>query len=208
MTRRDLVVLVADKDMEHALKGLFARPQSMSIRPVVYDTFVHPQHDPACARRGVSFLARMSTQYDHGLLLFDHEGSGREATPSDELQREIDGHLATSAWGERAKAVVVDPELEAWVWSPPPHVDDVAGWTGRAPSLREWLVTEGWLREGAPKPARPKAAFHSALRAAGVARSASLYQQIAERVSLRRCEDRSFRRLQRTLQEWFPADPV
>lgn len=208
MTRRDLAVLVADKDMEHALKGLLARPQAMGVRSVAYDSFVHPQHDPACARRGVSFLSGLSTQYDHGLLLFDHEGSGREATPSDELQQEIDGHFAASTWGERARAVVVDPELEAWVWSPSPHVDNVAGWAGRAPSLREWLVSEGWLHEGARKPVRPKAAFHSALRTAGVARSASLYQQLAENVSLRRCEDRSFRRLQRTLQEWFPADPA
>lgn len=207
MTTRDLVVLVADKDMEHALKGLFSRPQAIGIRPVACDIYVHPQHDPACARRGVSFLSSFSTQYDHGLLLFDHEGSGREKTPSGDLQREIDGRFASSTWGKRARAVVVDPELETWVWSRSPHVDDVAGWSGRSPSLRHWLVSQGWLQEGASKPARPKAAFHSALRAAGVARSASLYQQIAEKVSLQHCDDRSFQRLQRTLQEWFPADP-
>jgi hypothetical protein len=81
----------------------------------------------------------------------------------------------------------------------------VMGWSGRSPSLRRWLVREGWLHQDTLKPARPKAAFHSALRAAGVARSASLYQQIAETVSLQRCDDRSFGRLRSTLQEWFPV---
>ena len=78
----------------------------------------------------------------------------------------------------------MEPELEAWVWSRSPCVDDVAGWSGRTPSLRDWLASEGWLHEGDSKPARPKEAFRSALRVARVARSASLYQQIAERVSL------------------------
>ena len=32
MTRRDLVVLAADKDMEHALRGLLSRHKSLPIR--------------------------------------------------------------------------------------------------------------------------------------------------------------------------------
>ena len=191
--------------MEHALKGLLSRPQAIGIRSVSRDICVHPQHDPACARRGVSFLSSFSAQYYHGLLIFDHEGSGRETVPSRDLQQEIDERFAGSTWGERARAVVVDPELEAWVWSRSPNVDEVMGWSGRSPSLRRWLVREGWLHQDTLKPARPKAAFHSALRAAGVARSASLYQQIAETVSLQRCDDRSFGRLRSTLQEWFPV---
>ena len=39
--------------------------------------------------------------------------------------------------------------------------------------------------------------------ASGVARSASLYQQLAERVSLNRCGDRSFHDLRAILREWF-----
>ena len=53
MTRRDLVVLAADKDMEHALRGLLSRHKSLPIRQIAFDIFVHPQHDAACAARGV-----------------------------------------------------------------------------------------------------------------------------------------------------------
>ncbi len=75
------------------------------------------------------------------------------------------------------------------------------------PQLREWLVDKGWVHPPDLKPGRPKEAFDSALREAGVPRSSSLYQQIAERVSLRGCEDRSFQRLCSILREWFPAEP-
>ena len=206
MTKKDLIVLVADKDMQHALNGLFSRPQAMGIRSITKDVFVHFQHDPACARQGVSFLSRFAAQYRYALLLFDHKGSGRERTLTEELECEIDQRFAGSDWGDRARAIVVDPELEAWVWSGSPHVDTVAGWSGKTPALRDWLVDEGWIRANASKPAHPKEAFHAALRMAGVARSASLYQQIAEQVSLRGCKDQSFRRLVSTLQEWFPVE--
>ena len=75
MTRRDLVVLAADKDMEHALRGLLARHKSLPIRKIAFDIFVHPRHDAACARRGVSFLSPFSRRYQHALLIMDHDGS-------------------------------------------------------------------------------------------------------------------------------------
>ena len=34
MTRRDLVVLTADKDMEHVLRGLLSRHKSLPIRQI------------------------------------------------------------------------------------------------------------------------------------------------------------------------------
>ena len=46
--RKDLVVLVADKNMEFALRGLFSRTPSFGIHPVTADVFVHPEKDPGC----------------------------------------------------------------------------------------------------------------------------------------------------------------
>ena len=86
MTRRDLVVLAADKDMEHALRGLLSRHKSLPIRQIAFDIFVHPQHDAACATRGVPFLSPLSQRYQHALLILDHEGSGRETMSPDDLQ--------------------------------------------------------------------------------------------------------------------------
>ena len=204
MSRMDLVVLVADKDMEQALMGLLQRHHSLRIRTLTFNIFSHPEHDPACARLGVNFLSNLSNQYDHGLLLFDHDGCGREEEAPETLQQRLNDEFTRTDWGGRAKAIVIAPELEAWIWNESPNVDMVAGWHGRSPTLREWLVAQGLLREGKPKPHDPKQAFHAALREAGMARSASLYRQLAEKVSLQTCEDRSFNELKSTLMAWFP----
>jgi len=204
--KKDLVVLAADKDMEHALKGLFTRPKALDIRSIEADILVHPQHDPACARRGVAFLSNLSERYRYGLLMFDHEGSGREQERTEDLQKSLNEDFARSAWGDRAKAIVLSPELEAWIWTDSPHVEDVTGWRSRHPPLRRWLTDRGWLRENEAKPEQPKEAFQAALREARRPRSSSLYQQIAERVSLRHCTDRSFLEFKDVLRNWFPGD--
>ena len=206
MNRKDLVVLVADKDMEHALRGLLNRPRSLGIREITADIRVHPGHDPACAGQGVDYLSNFVEFYHHGLLMFDHEGSGKVQLQPDELQKSLNADFARTAWGNRARAVVLSPELERWIWSDSPHVDAVAGWQNRQPSLRRWMVEQGWLAAGGVKPVRPKEAFQAALREARVPRSSSLYQQIAEKVSLRRCEDESFLRFKSMLMSWFPKE--
>ena len=203
---KDLVILAADKDLEHTLKGLLARPEALGIRRVEADVFVEPEHDPACALRGVDFLANLSGQYGHGLLIFDHKGSGKEATTPKDLQTSLNQALGNSGWGERARAVVLSPELETWIWSDSPHVDVVMGWRNRDPRLRRWLIEQNYLREGEAKPGRPKEAFEAALREARKPRSASLYQQIAEKVSLRRCTDAAFLELKSILSNWFPSE--
>ena len=100
----------------------------------------------------------------------------------------------------------LSPELEVWVWSNSPHVDDVAGWKNRQPSLRSWMIEQGLLEEGKVKPRRPKEALQAALREARIPRSSSLYQRIAEKVSLRGCEDRAFLKFKDLLKDWFPRD--
>ena len=136
--------------------------------------------------------------------MFDHEGSGREQERTEDLQESLNEDFARSAWGGRAKAIVLSPELEAWIWTDSPHVEEVAGWKGRRPPLRRWMTDQGWLGENEVKPERPKEAFQAVLREARRPRSASLYQQIAQRVSFRHCTDRSFLAFKDVLRSWFP----
>ena len=203
MSKKDLIVLAADKDMEHALKGLLARPASLGIRSIDADILVHPQHDAACARRGVPFLADFSDQYDYGLLMFDYKGSGKENILAMDLQKQINDEFARSTWRTRARAIVLSPELESWVWSDSSHIDNVAGWKNRNPPLRRWLADQDWLQKGEVKPKQPKEAFRAALREAQTPKSPSLYEQIAKKVSLRRCSDTAFQEFKSILQRWF-----
>ena len=201
---KDLVVLAADKNIEHTLKGLFSRPQSLGIQPIEVDIFIEPEHDPACAIRGVSFLSSFSNNYSFALLVFDHQGSGKESITVQDLQDQLNAELTQSTWGTgRARALVLAPELETWIWSNSPHVDKITGWKNRTPGLRPWLAEQGWLQDGQTKPIQPKEAFEAALRVAHTPRSSSLYLKIAKKVSLERCTDTSFMEFKVIMQNWF-----
>ena len=205
MNKRELVILVADKDMAQALKGIFERPAALGIQAIEPVIHIETQHDAACAQRGVAFLSMFSENYHHGLLMFDHVGSGREHISAQELQENLNGEFRRTGWEERAKAVVLVPELEAWVWGLSPHVAEVAGWKNENTRLRRWLREEGWLESREVKPRNPSKAFRAALRAANTKRSSSLYLKIARKVSLAKCKDEAFQEFRQILRAWFPA---
>lgn len=99
---------------------------------------------------------------------------------------------------------MIEPELEAWVFSDSPHVAEALGWSGRTPDLATWLREGGFWEPGRVKPEDPKRAVDEALREARVRRSSSIYRTLAGKVSLQRCRDASFLNLRGVLQQWFP----
>ena len=200
----DLVVLVADSNAKFAVTGLLSRHRSLRIRSPSHDVYVHPERDPGCCLKAHEFLRGFTAAYSHALVLFDREGRGREDESRASLENEVNGRLFRSGWGDRSAVIVIEPELDAWVWSRSPHVDSVLGWQGKRPSLREWLENGGHLQPGAAKPSRPKEALDAALRHVRKPRSSSLYRRMAEKVSLERCEDPAFLRLRELLRRWFP----
>jgi hypothetical protein len=200
----ELVVLVADKNMELAIRGILGRAQAMGIQELMPVVHVHPERDPGCLLRGHDFLSIFRNQFAHALILLDREGCGQEKSDRVTLEEMIEKRLSESGWGERAAAVVIDPELEMWVWSDSPQVDAVLGWQGKNPDLRSWLKAKNFLQEGQAKPERPKEAMELALRTARKSRSSSLYDQLARQASLGRCVDPAFNKLKTTLQTWFP----
>lgn len=202
---RDLVVLVADKNAEAALNGAFGRPEALAIRRITWRIFVHPERDPGCFLRSHTVLSAQRSRFAHALVLFDHQGCGREGLGQMELERDVEGRLRDSGWGDRAAAVCLDPELECWVWSDSPGVDVALGWASRQPDLRSWLAARGLWEAGKPKPADPKKAVEAALYEVRKPRSSAIYRQLAERVSLQRCSDPAFQRLCQVLRTWFPT---
>lgn len=112
--------------------------------------------------------------------------------------------MSKNGWGDRAAAIVIEPELEAWVWSISKQVDEKLGWSNRSPKLREWLQRETafWPADQA-KPARPKEAMEKALREVRKPRSSSIFEDLAKSVSLKGCSDPAFAKLTGKLVEWF-----
>jgi hypothetical protein len=197
--QKDLVVLAADADIEYAIRGILGRHQSLGIRALTFDVFVHAEHDPGCRTRGATFLVNHAPRYRHGLVVFDHDGCGDDR-PRTDVERSVDGELQNH-WQDRARTVVIAPEVENWLWSASPHVATVLGWEGR--DLRAELVRQRLWDDGATKPKDPKAAVEFALRSAKKPRSSRHYMEIAAQVSLARCEDPSFLTLRQHLSTWF-----
>lgn len=202
----DLVCLVADKSLEATLTGLLGRPAALGIRAIHADMIVHPRRDPGCFHEAAELLRGYRADAAHAIILLDRAWEGAPASTGEELERDLAKRLHGDGLAPWAEPIVIDPELEAWVFSDSPHVEDILGWAGRVPALRAWLAAEGLWPEGAPKPPDPRAAVDLALREVRRPRSSSIYRRLAERVSVERCTDRSFSRLRSVLSRWFGTE--
>jgi len=200
----DLVLLAAESNIEHGMRDVLSRPEALGIRPVRFKTYRHPQRDPGCANRAHDFLRQFCRDYDHALVVFDHEGSGCEHLAPERLEADVTQRLAANGWGDRAATIVVFPELEVWVFGTSPELEQSLRWRNSTP-LRAWLQNRGVWDAGHAKPADPKRALESALREARQPRSSSFYESLAGSVDLTQCQHPAFRRFREALIEWFPA---
>jgi hypothetical protein len=198
----DLAVLVADKDIEQALRGLLSRRcHSLGIHEPATKIFQHPDRDPGCYHRPGEVL--QPHLGGCGLVVLDAAWKGRPAGPGSSLEEAVWQKLVTLGWeARRVAAVVIEPELEAWVWSDSPQVADVLGWNDMT-ALGGWLHNQGLWPQGEPKPPDPKESLRRALREADRPCTPRVFRELAERVSVNRCRDPSFQRLRDQLVAWF-----
>ncbi|MDD9873632.1 MAG: hypothetical protein OXU65_09085 [Deltaproteobacteria bacterium] len=183
---KDLVVGVPDGDIAAIVNTLLEgwRPTlNFEIVPI-------KGGDSVCRESAPGVLRSYHVEYLHALVVFDLKGSGRlnqgkiETTVREELQR--------NGWNgrrrDRAAVVVIDPEIEEWIWSIvdvlPSWVRDVLGKTGRD---KKWFKAEiSRKRSGLPKRTTSQWYGEWAAKLPG------------------NCQDPAFQKLMTTLQRWFP----
>lgn len=197
---RDLVVLVPDKNTEYVVRGALRREQSLGIRTVDFTVIVDPGRDGGVRRRGPQILRVERHQFAHAVLMFDYEGSGAEAVPAD-VEAQLDAALS-QVWDADAKAIVIEPEVDVWMWGAETHLREVVGWRS-PPGIRDWLKLQAFAFDDQGKPERPKEALEAVFRRVQLARSSAHYEALAERISLTRCQDAAFLRLRGALTAWF-----
>jgi hypothetical protein len=202
----DLIVVVADVDAANAVRALIKRRESLAMREIRATVDRYVGRDSGCYLKAHDYLRPFVRQFSYAMVVFDRHGCGKERESRESLEKQVEARLASSGWRDCSTAIVLDPELETWVWSDSPEVDKTLGWAERAPGLRRWLREQGLWSADAAKPHDPKMAMVRALKAAGRRRSPAIFRQLAERVSLRRCSDPAFIKLTATLQRWFPAE--
>lgn len=210
MSKRDLFVIVADLDAENTIKTLLCkRQESLRIRVDFNpssDLLRYSRRDSGCYKDAVRLLRPPTRTHRHALLCFDRHGCGADDKNREEIEAELECKLPRVGWPNGTAAVVVlEPEVEAWIWADSPHVASVLGWRDDRAALREYLETKGLWDAGAPKPNDPKVAMEQALRKKRQAGGARLFASLALNVTVQQCQDPSFRKFHDTLKGWFPA---
>jgi hypothetical protein len=204
---QDLLVLVADNDARDVLEVLLgSRTAALGIRALDLTVLrIAGTRDADVYRKAHDHLRGMWRHYAHAVVVFDHEGSGAETKPAEDLESELEARLRRNGWPEnRAAAVAIDPELEAWVWGP---LGELAGlWDTAEDHLRRQLVAFDLDAQG--KVRQPKEALraihyrHTQRPVSG----ADLMRLARTRGNLAECRDRAFCKLLRVLREWFPVE--
>lgn len=209
----ELVVLVADESMEQAVRTLLEErfADGGFRRPNVFLPYrgsrllvAAGQNDPGVLRQAHELLRPFCRRCGHALVLFDRRGCGKEQVSAVDLEDQVRARLRANGWGDRADVVVLDPELEVWIWNGVPSVDTCLGWAGRNPPLRQWLADNGLWAVDQVKPEDPKTAYRRALREVGKRQSALIFEDLARQAPLAPCRDRAFGRFLEILRTWFP----
>jgi len=203
----DLWVLVADSHIEATVRTLLdQRRKSLEIRSISYTIMRHVHQDPGCRLQAASLALKFLRDHKHALVVFDKDGCGAENADREQIQSEVQQDMYINGWENRSKVIVIEPELEAWVWSLSTNVGNILGWSEGTEELRRWLRGIGLWPEGAPKPPDPKSAMTRAMRERNRKPSASTFRKLAEKVAFGNCEDPAFQELRSTLKGWFPAN--
>lgn len=197
----DLIVLVADKSMQFALEGGLSRSAALGIREISFDIIVHSGRDGGARTSGPDLLRIYRGRFRHALLVLDREGCGVDS-PAVAIEESLNGRLS-EVWQSEARAIVIDPEVDVWVWGADNALSPILRWSQEV-TIREWLIARGFALDDQDKPLRPKEAMEAVLRFLRRPMSAALYRHIAGSISLAKCRDPSFRRLRSQLCTWFP----
>lgn len=139
------------------------------------------------------------------MVLFDKDGCGDEGSDRQDIQNAVEESLSQAGWENRSKAIVIEPELEMWVWSESVNVGKVLGWDEGTGALREWLCEHDLWPGDEAKPPDPKLALSRAMRQKNCSPTALTFEDLARKVSLLKCEDPAFREMRDTLRTRFPA---
>lgn len=211
---RDLLVYVADGNMEEAVGGLLDRDgvhHVIGCAPFVFDSrtdirVAKGQNDPGVYTRADALMRPFAGEYRHAVVIVDEEWDGSPGITA--IEARLRAHLIAAGWpADQSLALVVSPEADVWLWSDSPHTATALGWASWD-TLRPALEGAGHLAAEATKPARPKEAAEWALRQGPkrIPRSSRIYREVSGKVSVRRCEDRSLTTFIGQLQTWFPPE--
>ncbi|HOY68248.1 MAG TPA: hypothetical protein PLP29_15310 [Candidatus Ozemobacteraceae bacterium] len=197
--------------MSEALTGFLGRErfhESLGTAPFRFDpredlVVASGDNDPGLFVRAHELLLVYQKSHRYAVVVVDAAWEGSPGAA--EIRSKMTERLTANGWAADAcRVIVIDPELENWIWQKNVHVARALGFETRDEMLDLVAAVSGWP-EGQEKPSAPKETLETVLRRRKIPRSASLYRRITSQVSIKGCRDRAFSELLQALHTWFPA---
>jgi len=212
---RDCVFFTADSTMKQALLGFLTRNDcfahyNLGTAPFAFDPnedlFSSATMDPGTYTTGEKMLKPFQKLHHHAILMLDADWDGSPGAET--IRTDLTERILASGWAADAfKVIVIEPELEAWIWQRNQRVAKVLKFGSVAEMVKAVQDANlAWPDEQA-KPSRPKEALEAvATRRRGIGFSSAIHRSITATVSLTGCKDLAFLELRKTLQGWFPLE--
>lgn len=210
--KRDCVFLLADKNMRASFEGFFSRQgfqQSLGcgwidIDPMQDLIFAAGDNDPGLYTRAHELLRPFLNTHRHAVVVLDALWDGSPGAIN--ICTHIESLLSANGWEtDRCVVIVIDPELENWVWQRSIHVAREIGFDNIDEMNADVDLLNAWP-EKQYKPTTPKETLETILRKKRIPRSSAIYRNITAKVSISDCRDEAFIKLIGKLREWFPPD--
>jgi len=236
---KPLVIMTADGQCKATLRGFFERKKfylSLGCGPIELDdeTFdpendivVHPGKDPGVWSDPQKVLFSTGKVYEKALIILDHAWEG--APPADQLIERIKTLVEKEAKLEphRFEVILIEPELEAWIWQRNQQVVDAFGFKGNEAALWNLFEDKSLLLDqdeeehrfvpanalggqppawpmANPKPENPKGLVEALKSHCRSGPPSEIFSEISSHISVKNCGDEAFQLLRAKLREWFP----
>lgn len=212
---RDIIFHIADQHMEAGFRAFFARDNWHHV--LGCSRFeIDPESERDIFRRGGytdggiwkhahNNLMLFKEDYRHAVIVLDADFEPHPGV--EKLREDITNNMLGAGWAEGSFCVVViDKELEAWLWAPNVNVAKAFGHND-FDQMRAALAQKNLWDEGAPKPNDLKAARDLAARLGGKRTGGPIFRGVFEGISKRACDlcqENGFITMRNALQTWFP----
>lgn len=219
---RHIFFLVADGQTETTIKAFFNRTdfcKKLKVGPFeVGDMDIEKVGNDAEVFYRAADRARSRLKTHQKLVvILDEAWDDKRAPDAATIKERLTQDLYAKGWEyDRFVVIVIQPELENWIWNDTAHMhrvfrfDQIPGFTSARDYFREAKVDSAGKRchwpEQASKPTNPKEALHMLCRESRAKPDAAKYADVVCGVNVLRCQEPGFQELLATLRRWFGAE--
>ena len=215
---KDVIFHLADQHMEVGFRAFFRRDDwhyalgcgNFQIDPEEGSTDIYRvsgHTDGGIWKHAHANLAPFRKQYKRAVIVLDADFEPHPGAQT--LQKDISDGMIESGWeADRFCVVVIQPELEAWLWAPNVNVAKAFGHPNFE-DLQAALSGEGLWSAGSTKPHDLKRARDRATKLGGKKTGGPIFKGVFGGISRRACdlcEEPGFIAMRSALKTWFPVE--